>query len=70
MRNPNEVLRQKEMDLVRLRQEVEVLRFVASLLSDQNDQFRDPPGLLRPSALPRNRWPLELEDRPQVPPGS
>jgi hypothetical protein len=70
MRNPHEVLRQKEMDLARVRQEVEVLRFVATLLSDRSDQFRDPPGLLWPAALPRNRWPLEVEDRPQVPPGS
>lgn len=35
MKDPNEVLRQKEEDLARLRQEIESLQLVASLLSDE-----------------------------------
>ena len=45
MRNLLEVLREKETDLARVRQEVEALRFVAPLLFDRNDQFRSPPEL-------------------------
>ena len=35
MKNAYEVLRQKEIDLVRVRHEIESLRIVASLLSDE-----------------------------------
>jgi hypothetical protein len=69
MRNPHEVLRQKEMDLARVRQEVEALRSVAPLLFESDDQFRDPPELLWTGAPPKNRWPLEVEELPQVSPG-
>ena len=37
MKNVYEVLRQKEMDLTRVRQEVEALRYVAPLLSEQKE---------------------------------
>jgi hypothetical protein len=37
MKNVYEVLRQKEMDLTRVRLEVEALRYVAPLLSEQRD---------------------------------
>jgi hypothetical protein len=62
MRNLHEVLRQKEMDLARVRQEIEALRFVAPLLFESDDQFRDPPELAWPEAPPKNRWPLDLDE--------
>jgi hypothetical protein len=58
MRNLHEVLRQKEMDLARVRQEVEALRSVAPLLFEGDDRFRHE---LLQSEVP-NRWPLEVED--------
>ena len=36
MKDPNEVLRQKEEDVARVRREIECLRLVASLLSDES----------------------------------
>jgi hypothetical protein len=68
MRNLNEVLRQKERELARVRQEVEALRFVAPLLFEREDQFADPRDLAWPATLPKNRWPLEVEDLPQISP--
>jgi hypothetical protein len=66
MKNPHEVLRQKEMDLARLRREVEALRRVAPLLVDRSDQFGDPPGMVRSAVpAPENRWPLEVEEPSQ-----
>lgn len=35
MKDPNEILRQKEEDLARIRHEIESLQVVASLLSDE-----------------------------------
>jgi hypothetical protein len=69
MRNLQEVLLQKEMALARVRQEVEALRFVAPLLLERDDQFTSPQEQSWSTALPRNRWPLEVEDRPQIAPG-
>jgi hypothetical protein len=62
MRNLHEVLRQKEMDLVRVRQEIEALRFVAPLLFESDDQFRDTPELAWPETPPKNRWPLDVDE--------
>jgi hypothetical protein len=59
MRNLFEVLREKEMDLVRVRHEVEALRFVAPLLFEQSD----PSWSATP---PKNRWPLELNEPAQL----
>jgi hypothetical protein len=69
MRSPHEVLRQKEMDLARVRQEVEALRFVAPLLFERDDQLIGPPDPLWPDAPPQNRWPLEIEELPRASPG-
>lgn len=69
MRNVHEVLQQKEMELARVRQEVEALRFVAPLLIGSSDQSSDPSELW-PVTSPKNRWPLELEDMPQASAGS
>jgi hypothetical protein len=43
MKNVYEVLRQKEMELARLEQEVEALRLVAPLLSEEKELSAEPP---------------------------
>ena len=65
MRNVHEVLREKKLDLVRVRQEVEALRLVAPMLTDRNDQFRDAVELSRPEPNRQNRWPLQVADSRQ-----
>ena len=64
MKNIHEVLRNKEMDLVRLRTEVDALRLVAPLLSDSIAE----PGNAEPvpqldaawtPALQKNKWPIK-----------
>jgi hypothetical protein len=67
MKNIYEVLREKEMDLARLRTEVEALRFVAPLLADQSGEPNDSPGVRRPDAawspaVEKNKWPLKMGD--------
>jgi hypothetical protein len=57
MKNVYEVLRQKEMDLTRVRQEVEALRYVAPLLSEESE---DQPQILESGARQENRWPLRI----------
>jgi len=52
MKNVYEVLRQKEMELTRLEKEVEALRLVAPLLSDEKE---NQPDLAKPTlATPAN----------------
>lgn len=41
MKNANEVLRQKEADLTRLRHEIESLKIVAALLADGDSNVED-----------------------------
>jgi hypothetical protein len=52
-----QVLRQKEMDLTRVRQEVEALLCVAPLLSEEE---RDQPETSESGSRQENRWPLRL----------
>jgi hypothetical protein len=65
MRNIYEVLRNKEMDLVRLRTEVDALRLVAPLLagwiadSSEVDAATRPDVVWTPS-LQKNKWPLKV----------
>jgi hypothetical protein len=67
MKNIYEVLREKEMHLVRLRLEVEALRLVAPLLAGPSAEPSDAepvpqPDLTWTPALPRNKWPLKMGD--------
>jgi hypothetical protein len=63
MKNVYEVLREKEMDLARLRIEIDALRFVAPLLADRSDdQNGQQPDFAWAPALHRNKWPLKLGD--------
>ncbi len=61
MKNIYEVLRNKELDLARLRIEVDALRFVAPLLADKTSavDFVDQPAVTWPP-LQRNKWPLKV----------
>jgi hypothetical protein len=65
MKNIYEVLREKEMDLARLRTEVDALRFVAPLLADRivepgDDEVIRQPDLAWTPALQKNKWPLKV----------
>ena len=59
MKNVYEVLRQKEMELTRLEKEVEALRLVAPLLSEEKESIADtvksalPTAVGGPQAAPR-----------------
>ena len=58
MRSLQQLLHEKEMDLERVRKEVEALRFVAPMLADQKE-----PVVLeipRLDASSKNRWPLDV----------
>jgi len=65
MKNVYEVLRSKEIDLGRLRKEVDALRIVAPLLAGRMPQpiEADPktrPDLVWTPALEKNKWPLKV----------
>jgi hypothetical protein len=65
MKNIYEVLREKEIDLARLRIEVDALRFVVPLLVERsaepnNDQGVPKPDLTWSPALEKNKWPLKV----------
>jgi len=63
MKNIYEVLREKEMDLARLRTEVDALRLVAPLLADVGTAPGDNgprPDLAWTPALQKNKWPLKV----------
>jgi hypothetical protein len=67
MKNIYEVLHEKETDLVRLRAEVDALRFVAPLLADRVAESGDDGIVRQPDAawsprLNKNRWPLKVGD--------
>jgi hypothetical protein len=51
MKNVYEVLRQKEMELTRLEKEVEALRLVAPLLSEEKESLADIPKSVLPTAV-------------------
>jgi len=51
MKNVYEVLRQKEMELTRLEKEVEALRLVAPLLSEEKEVISDAAKATLPAAV-------------------
>lgn len=51
MKNVYEVLRQKEMELTRLEREVEALRLVAPLLSEEKESMSEMPKSVLPAAV-------------------
>src|SRR6476659_3156944 len=54
MKDPYDILRQKEMELVRLRKEVEALRMIVPLLAEEH------PAQENPMSASRNKWPLDV----------
>ncbi len=65
MKNVYEVLRSKEIDLERLRHEVDALRIVAPLLADRmaepvEVERKPQPDLVWTPALEKNKWPLKV----------
>ena len=52
MKDVNEILRKKEMDIVRLRQEIEALRYAIPLLSDDQPPAGHEASELQPSKFP------------------
>ena len=68
MKNVYEVLRQKEMELTRLEKEVEALRLVAPLLSEEKEMGSEKPALATavgggPQAAPR----IPVPSSPSIP---
>jgi len=65
MKNIYEVLRSKELDLVRLRTEVDALRLVAPLLAERIAEpstvdVANRPDVVWTPALQKNKWPLKV----------
>jgi hypothetical protein len=64
MRNVEEVLQQKELELTRVREEVEALRYVAPILAEPASTQTPVSELRR-----KNRWPLQINPLPPDPAG-
>jgi len=61
MKNVHEVLREKELDLIRVRQQVEALRVVAPMLMEREEPFNLTTENQRPESHQKNRWPLDVD---------
>ncbi len=69
MKNVYEVLRQKEMELTRLEKEVEALRLVAPLLSEEKEMSEMPrPALATAVNGPQSAPRLPVAAAPTIPP--
>jgi hypothetical protein len=70
MKNVYEVLRQKEMELTRLEQEVEALRLVAPLLSEEKESLTDMPKPSLAAAVngPQATARIPIPTTPTIPP--
>ena len=66
MKNVYEVLRQKEMELTRLEKEVEALRLVAPLLSEEKEMNADMAKSVLPTAVNGPQPPLRIPAPPVV----
>jgi hypothetical protein len=67
MKNVYEVLRQKEMELTRLEKEVEALRLVAPLLSEEKENGSEVVKSVLPTAVNGPQSPLRIPSPPVVP---
>jgi hypothetical protein len=69
MKNVYEVLRQKEMELTRLEKEVEALRLVAPLLSEEKESIADVMKSSLPTAVggPQSTTRMPVAAPPSVP---
>ncbi len=64
MKNVYEVLRQKEMELTRLEKEVEALRLVAPLLSEEKEIISDTAAKPLPTAVNGPQPPIRIPSPP------
>jgi hypothetical protein len=64
MKNVYEVLRQKEMELTRLEKEVEALRLVAPLLSEEKEMSSDVAKVTLPTAVNAPQQPIRIPAPP------
>jgi hypothetical protein len=67
MKNVYEVLRQKEMELTRLEKEVEALRLVAPLLSEEKEMNSEVTKSVLPTAVNGPQPALRIPSPPVVP---
>lgn len=67
MKNVYEVLRQKEMELTRLEKEVEALRLVAPLLSEEKEMSAEVSKSALPTAVNGPQAPIRIPAPPVVP---
>ena len=70
MKNVYEVLRQKEMELTRLEKEVEALRLVAPLLSEEKESIADTVKSALPTAVnagPQATARIPVSNAPSIP---
>src|SRR5260370_8505736 len=68
MKNVYEVLRQKEMELTRLEKEVEALRLVAPLLSEEKEMNLEMAKSVLPTAVNGPHPPIRIPSPPPAPP--
>lgn len=70
MKNVYEVLRQKEMELTRLEKEVEALRLVAPLLSEEKEALSEMTKSILPAAVngPQATTRIPVPTAPTMPP--
>lgn len=67
MKNVYEVLRQKEMELTRLEKEVEALRLVAPLLSEEKETLSEKPALASAVNGPQVTARIPVPTAPPIP---
>jgi hypothetical protein len=67
MKNVYEVLRQKEMELTRLEKEVEALRLVAPLLSEEKESVSEKPALATAVNGPQATTRIPIPSSPAMP---
>jgi hypothetical protein len=70
MKNLYEVLRSKEMDIARIRAEIQALRGVIPLLEDEISPAYEPQRRPLSVSPEPNRWPLDLNSADRRNPGS
>lgn len=66
MKNIHEVLRLKEMDLIRVRGEIAALRSVIPLLAEPGAPVVAVPDMPSPRLFQRNKWPLQVGESQPV----
>jgi hypothetical protein len=66
MKNIYEVLRQKEMDLMRVRGEIDALRTIIPLLAESNSSVVHPPETFSSRVYQGNKWPLQVGEHQPI----